>query len=81
MVYIALYVNNCYCVGHKEAIQDTITKIIADGFDVKVEDDLTYYLSCNMLFNKNKTKAWLGQPHLIKNLGKKYGEAACGLDP
>jgi hypothetical protein len=79
IVYIALYVGDCYCVGHKEAIQDTITKIIADGFDVKVEDDLTDYLSCNILFNKNKTKAWLGQPHLIKNLEKKYGEAVKSL--
>jgi hypothetical protein len=34
IVYIALYVDGCYCVGHKEAIQDTITKIIANGFDV-----------------------------------------------
>jgi hypothetical protein len=79
IVYIALYVDGCYCVGHKEAIQDTITKIIANGFDVKVKDDLTDYLSCNILFNKNKTKAWLGQPHLIKNLEKKYGEAIKSL--
>lgn len=79
IVYIALYVDDCYCVGHEEAIQDTITKIIANGFDVKVEDDLTDYLSCNILFNKNKTKAWLGQPHLIKNLEKKYGEAVKSL--
>ncbi len=79
IVYIALYVDGCYCVGHKEAIQDTITKIIANSFDVKVEDDLTDYLSCNILFNKNKTKAWLGQPHLIKNLEKKYGEAVKSL--
>jgi hypothetical protein len=79
IVYIALYVNDCYCVGHEEAIQDTITKIIAKGFDVKVEDDLTDYLSCNILFNKNKTKAWLRQLHLIKNLEKKYGEAVKSL--
>jgi hypothetical protein len=54
-----------------------MTKIIVNGFDVKVEDNLTDYLSCNilLLFNKNKTKAWLGQPHLIKNLEKKYGKA------
>jgi len=33
-----------------------------------VENDLTDYLSCEILFNKSRTKAWLGQPHLIKKL-------------
>jgi len=33
-----------------------------------VENDLTDYLSCEILFIKSRTKAWLGQPHLIKKL-------------
>jgi len=33
-----------------------------------VEHDLTDYLSCEIPFNKSRTKAWLGQPHLIKKL-------------
>jgi hypothetical protein len=43
IVYIALYVDDCYCVGHEEAIQDTIKQIISRGFDVKVENNLTDY--------------------------------------
>jgi len=33
-----------------------------------VENDLTDYLSCDILFDKSRTKAWLGQPHLITKL-------------
>jgi hypothetical protein len=29
--YIALYVDNCYCIGHEAAINDTIKRIIASG--------------------------------------------------
>jgi hypothetical protein len=42
---------------------------------MKIEDDLTDYLSCKIIFNKNKMKVWPQQPHLIKNLENKYGEA------
>ena len=30
-------------------------------------------------FNKDKTRAWLGQPHLIKNLQDKFGEMVRNL--
>jgi hypothetical protein len=77
--YIAIYVDDCYCVGHEAAINDTIKKIVASGFEVKVEESLADYLSCNILFNKDKTRAWLGQPHLIKSLEKKFGDAVTSL--
>jgi hypothetical protein len=34
----------------------------------QVFDDLTDYLSFEIVFSNDKKKAWLGQPHLIKNL-------------
>jgi hypothetical protein len=73
-VLIGLYVNDCYCVGQNGAIEDNITKIKASGFNVQVEDTLEDCLSCNIIFNKDKTRAWLGQPHLIKNLDAKFGD-------
>ena len=30
------------------------------------------YLSCKIKFSKDKKRAWLGQPHLIKNMKKKF---------
>jgi hypothetical protein len=79
IVMIGLYVDDCYCIGHKGAIEDTIAQIKASGFNVKVEDTLEDYLSCNIVFNKDKTKAWLGQPHLIKNLDAKFGDLVKGM--
>ena len=46
---------------------------------MKVEDDLSNYLSCKIIFDKEKKKAWLGQPHLIKNLETKFGASVNGL--
>jgi hypothetical protein len=79
IVFIGLYVDDCYCCRHEAAINDTIEQIKANGFGVKVEDDLSDYLSCNIVFNKEKTKAWLGQPHLIKSLEKKFGDLVKSL--
>ena len=43
------------------------------GLMLKIEDDLKDYLSCEIQFSKDRTKAWLGQPHLISNLESKFG--------
>ena len=31
------------------------------------------YLSCKIRFNSKRTKAWIGQPHILENLEKKFG--------
>jgi hypothetical protein len=61
-------------VGHPEAIDHTIEQLKKNGFVVKVEDDLKDYLSCEIRFNFERTKAWLGQPHLLANLERKFGK-------
>jgi len=37
---------------------------LLDNWKTSVEHDLTAFLSCDILFNKSRTKAWLGQPYL-----------------
>jgi hypothetical protein len=74
IIFIALYVDDCLCVGHTTAIKDTIEQLKVNGLEVTVEDKLTDYLSCEINFSKNKKKAWLGQPHLLLNLEKKFGK-------
>ena len=37
-------------------------------------EGLQDYLSCEIKFSKYKKRAWLWQPHLIKNIKKKFGE-------
>jgi hypothetical protein len=79
LVYMAMYIDNCYCNGNEAAIKDSIKGIVKNGLNVTVKDDLEDYLSCEIRFNKARTKAWLGQPHLIKKLKKKFGEMVKGL--
>ena len=74
MVYLAMYIDNCYCNGNGAAIDDSIKGIVKNGLNVTIKDDLEDYLSCEIRFNKARTKAWLGQPHLIKKLEKKFGD-------
>ena len=52
--------------GDTEALEEAITLIQRNGLKIKIETNTQDYLSCEILFNKNKTKAWMGQPHLIK---------------
>ena len=53
-------------------------KLISDlqfhGFKLKVEDKPTDYLSCEIIFNNDKTCAWLGQPHLLKKMEASFSD-------
>ena len=74
IAFVAIYVDDCLFVGSEELIQGTIKGIVKWGLEVKVTDDLSDYLSCRILFNSDRSKAWLGQPHLIKKIREKMGE-------
>jgi hypothetical protein len=74
MVIFVMYVDDCYAIGHEPALQETTRLIQLKGLKVKVEDDMSVFLSCEVVFNKDKTKAWLGQPHLMKRLEKSFSK-------
>jgi hypothetical protein len=57
MVYLAMYIDDCYCNGNKAAINDSIQGIVKNGLNVTIKDDLEDYLSCEICFNKMRTKA------------------------
>ena len=61
-------------VGNVEAIDDAITALKNNGLELKVMEGLQDYLSCKIKFSNDKKSAWLGQPHLIKKLVKKFGK-------
>ena len=67
------------CIGMKRLIDDTIVWLWKLGFDLKVMDNFTDYLSCEILFSKDKSKAWVGQPHLVQKLEKKFADLVKGL--
>ena len=70
---MALHVDDCYAVGHPKAIDDAISQV-SKHFKLKIEEKMSDYLSCEIRFNKEKTKARIGQPHLLKSLEKKFGD-------
>ncbi len=57
---MAIYVYDNLIVAHPKEIEDTIEQLKKNGFVVKVEDDLIDYLSCEIRFKSDRTKAWLG---------------------
>ena len=72
-VFIAIYVNDCLCIRDDDAIKEVIDKIKDEGLKLKIENNLEDYLNCHIVFSKDKTKAWLGQPELIERIEKKFG--------
>jgi hypothetical protein len=73
VVYLAKYVDDCLCVGDNKAIRNAIAKI-GNHFKLKIEETLSDYLSCEILFNKDRTKIWIGQPHMIKKIENTFRE-------
>ena len=67
IVYLALWVDDIYAQGHKDAL-DKLEEDLKKHFQIKVETTLKDYLSCEVIFDKEKTKCWVGQPHLMKKL-------------
>ncbi len=80
VVYIAIYVDDCYCVGHKKAL-DKMEELMksntksVEAFTLKVTESTSDYLGCEVVFSQDKKKAWLGQPHIVANLERKFGDA------
>ena len=73
-IYIGTYVDDNFIASKPEVVDEIIKGINDNGLKVTKEDDLGDYLSCNIVFNKEKTRAWIGQPQMIKKLEKKFGE-------
>lgn len=78
-VMISLYVDDCFIIGDQDAIDEFVQQVKDSKLNVKWEHGLKDYLSCEIVFSKDKTKAWIGQPHLLKKLEKNFGELVSGL--
>ena len=79
MVMMEINVDDCLTIGTDEAIEEVINALKAHNFGLKVEDNLTDYLSCKIVQERDKGKAWIIQPHLIDNLEKKFGEEVSAM--
>ena len=79
VVYIAIYVDDCLLVGDDKAIESAIADIKKIGFVLKEESELDDYLSCQIKFDKERTKAMISQPHLIKKMEIKFEKHLKGM--
>ena len=72
-VYVALYVDDNLMIWYIATIDDAIEALKNKGLVLKIVEGLQDYLSCKIKISNQKKCAWLGQPHLIKNLESKFG--------
>jgi hypothetical protein len=72
VVMVVIHVDDCYMIGTKAGLKKTTDQIQQNGLTVKVDTSTSDYLSCEIVFDAGKTKAWLGQPHMVKKLETKY---------
>ena len=70
LILICLYVDDGFAVGKDEALLQLFEEVKREKISITVEKSMGDYLSCEVKFNDDLTKAWLGQPHMIKKLEK-----------
>ena len=74
MVYIALYIYVNSIVGNHEATDEAIEILQKYGLGFTVVEGLQNYFFCGVKFSMDKKIGWLGQPHIMECLEKKFGE-------
>ena len=79
LLIVCLYVDDGYCIGKEANILKFFEEIRACGLKITTEKSMGDYLSCEVHFNKDHTKAWLGQPHMIKKLEKTFADEVSSL--
>ena len=72
VIYIALYVDDCLCIGTRRALRKFAGELPKNGFTVKIEWNLMDYVSCEIKRSKDGRSATMRQPHLLKNLRAKF---------
>ena len=70
------YVDDNLCIGHDKALKALTDGVVRHGLQITIEQKLTDYLSCEIRLNPDRTKAWVGQPHMVKKINKEFGEEA-----
>ena len=69
---MSIYVDDNFLVGHIEMLDEAIDQI-KSTFNIKIQTEENDYLGCEFLVSEDNKKGWLGQPHVIKSVSKKFG--------
>jgi hypothetical protein len=79
-VVIAIYVDDNLIIGDEKAVNDVISQMKAFGFTMKVTDNMWDYLSCQIIFNADRSHGWVGQPHIYNKLDALFGHLVRKVD-
>jgi len=71
-VVIAIYVDDNLIIGDEKAVDDVIEQMECFGFTLKVTDNMWDYLSCRIVFNGDRSRGVICQPHIYEKLSKEY---------
>ena len=71
---IRIYGNDCPVIGNETQSTKLTIDLKEGGFNLKVTNHLTDYLSCRILENESKNEILILQPHPINNLRDKFEE-------
>ena len=74
-----MYVDDNYAVGTKEGLKWLIEELPKRGLNITVEHNTKDYLSCEIVFDSKKKKAWIGQPHMVKKIRKEFQDDVKGM--
>jgi hypothetical protein len=67
VIMIGIYVDDCLVIGKHNGIDELIIELKTSGFNLKVENNLIDYLSCQLIENSESKGIFILQPHLINN--------------
>jgi hypothetical protein len=71
---IGIYVDDCLVIGKHDKIDELIVELKTSGFNLKVKNNLTDYLICQLIENSELKEILILQLHLINNLEAKFGD-------
>jgi hypothetical protein len=79
IIFIALYVDDCLCIGDKTAINDMVDKLRKRDLKLKVDDELRDYLSCEIHFSPDRKSVLLHQGHIIRSIASEFEQEVQNL--
>jgi hypothetical protein len=74
VIMIGIYVDYCLVIGNCNRIDLLIVELKTSGFNLKVENNFTDYLSCQLIENTELKEILILHFHLINNLEAKFGD-------
>jgi len=78
IIIICLHVDDGLACGKLQELLKFFKELKA-LLKLTMEESMGDYLSCEVKFNEDKTRAWLGQPHMIKKIETAFGEKVSRL--